>query len=388
MQKDFHYYATYAAAIIAGYSHDESMEICYSAQFVDLCTRTYLKGINAPLSAATTQLQMELADARTDIIGLQDITRIWSAFHFLPKDLYAEPERKSARRYKIKYRLICGPNGDLLVDTVKLAKGQGTQAAGIAMHVLADTWAHQNFAGTPSLVINNTNDYFYEIIRSDGEDKDIRIKFRHNPGADDDLENHIFTNSVYQPNENSIMNLGHGRAGHLPDYSFARYKYMPAWGDFKAIIKDNPMDYASAFTQMIYAMKYLRGEIPEFEKDRYDVEAIMPWKEEILRIIIKRQLDSCADWKAFGEKISGHTVEDFDIDKYKSEYIEADKSAKESTYIGKFTLAAMAQKSMVTNRIFSSGNRLAGRSIDYEKMGFKGIRDYAELLRKAGKSDD
>ena len=86
MQKDFHYYATYAAAIIAGYSHDESMEICYSAQFVDLCTRTYLKGINAPLSAATTQLQMELADARTDIIGLQDITRIWSAFHFLPKD--------------------------------------------------------------------------------------------------------------------------------------------------------------------------------------------------------------------------------------------------------------------------------------------------------------
>ena len=163
---------------------------------------------------------------------------------------------------------------------------------------------------------------------------------------------------------------------------------MPAWDDFRAVIKDNPSDYYSAFTQMIYAMKYLRGEIPEFEKDRYDVEAIMPWKEEILRIIIKRQLDSCADWKAFGEKISGHTVEDFDIDKYKSEYIEADKSAKESTYIGKFTLAAMAQKSMVTNRIFSSGNRLAGRSIDYEKMGFKGIRDYAELLRKAGKSDD
>jgi len=280
-----------------------------------------------------------------------------------------------------------GPVISVEID-VKLAKGQGTQAAGIAMHILADTWAHQNFAGTPSLVINDTNDYFYEIIRSGGEDKDIRIKFRHNPGVDDDLENHIFTNSVYQPNENSIMNLGHGRAGHLPDYSFARYKYMPAWGDFKAIIKDNPMDYASAFTQMIYAMKYLRGEIPEFEKDRYDVEAIMPWKEKILRIIIKRQLDSCADWKAFGEKISGHTVEDFDIDKYKSEYIEADKSAKESTYIGKFTLAAMAQKSMVTNRIFTSGSRLAGRSIDYEKMGFKGIRDYAELLRKAGKSDD
>jgi hypothetical protein len=35
MQLDFHYYATYAAATLAGYSHEESMAICYSAQFVD-----------------------------------------------------------------------------------------------------------------------------------------------------------------------------------------------------------------------------------------------------------------------------------------------------------------------------------------------------------------
>ena len=42
MQKDFHYYATYAAAYIAGYSHEESMAICYSAQFVDWCSKTFL----------------------------------------------------------------------------------------------------------------------------------------------------------------------------------------------------------------------------------------------------------------------------------------------------------------------------------------------------------
>ena len=78
MQLDFHYYATYAAAYLAGYSHEESMAVCYSAQFVDECTKVYLKGIKAPLSAATTQLQAELADARTDLLGLQDITRIWA----------------------------------------------------------------------------------------------------------------------------------------------------------------------------------------------------------------------------------------------------------------------------------------------------------------------
>ena len=35
MQKDFHYYATYCAAVLAGYSHEESMRLCTSAQFVD-----------------------------------------------------------------------------------------------------------------------------------------------------------------------------------------------------------------------------------------------------------------------------------------------------------------------------------------------------------------
>ena len=100
MQEDFHYYATYCAAYIAGYSHDESMTICYSAQFVDMCSRTLLGKLKAPLSAATTQLQLELMDARTDPTGLQDITRIWSSFHFLPRDLYAEV--KGGRKYRSK----------------------------------------------------------------------------------------------------------------------------------------------------------------------------------------------------------------------------------------------------------------------------------------------
>ena len=100
MQMDFHYYATYAAAFLAGYSHEESMAICYSAQFVDECSKTYLKGIKAPRSAATTQLQEELADARADLLGLQDITRIWVSFHFLPRDLHRNPKLRCSRAYR------------------------------------------------------------------------------------------------------------------------------------------------------------------------------------------------------------------------------------------------------------------------------------------------
>lgn len=382
MQKDFHYYATYSAAYLAGYSHEECMEICYSAQLVDWCSKTFLSRIKAPLSAATTQLQLELMDARTDLVGLQNITRIWASFHFLPRDLYAEKNRCS-KRYLNKYRLICGTNGELLKETVNLAKNSSLQSAGVAMHVLADTWAHSYFAGTPSLVINNT-DYHFRELRPDGEKK---IKFRHSASAPDDIENSIYTCSLFQSSEKSIMNLGHGRAGHLPDYSFIRYQYMPAWADYDEIIKDNPSDYLHAYCQMIYALQYLHGDIQEFETERYAWEKIDKYKDDINIILTKRQTDACADWKSFGERLSGCEIEDFDLNKYIEEYMNADEAAKNNTFLGKFIIAALAQKSMVTNKIYRSGNMLAGYSVDYDEKGFKGIRDFRSLVNDAGRGD-
>lgn len=381
MQMDFHYYATYCAAFLAGCSHEDSLDIAYSAQFVDCCTRTLLSKLKAPLSAATTQLQLELMNARTDLLGLQDITRIWSSFHFLPGNLYAEVNH-SNRLYKNKFRLICTPNGALVADTVRLAKGGSLQAAGIAMHVLADTWAHRYFAGTPSLVVNNTNSYFYEIM-PDGTEREV--SFRHSPGGADDPVHGIYNNSIYQSSERSIMNLGHGRAGHMPDYSYIRYKYLPAWGGYREIIKDNPHDYMCAFTQMIYAMKYLRGINPEFETGQYDTEAVAPWEEEIRAILEKRQTDACADWKALGEKLSGREIRPFDLDRYQGEYMSLPEQEKDDSFLGCFFLAAMAQKSMVTNKIFKSGNLLAGFSVDYAEKGFQGIRDFVKLIEAAVK---
>ena len=58
MNSDFHYYATYCAAILAGYNHRDSLDIAYSNCFVDMCTKTMLSRIKAPLAAATTQLNL------------------------------------------------------------------------------------------------------------------------------------------------------------------------------------------------------------------------------------------------------------------------------------------------------------------------------------------
>ena len=374
MQLDFHYYATYCAAFLSGYSHEESIRIAYCAQFVDNCSRRYLARIKGPRSAASTQTQIELADAPANLIGLQDIVRIWAPFHFLPYDLYAPV--KGVRSYKNKYRLICRPNGALVKDTVELAKGRSLEAAGVAMHVLADTWAHSYFAGVPSLVINNTNDYFYEILPGG----DRKVNFRSSVSKPDDPEKGDYTGSLFQPNENSIMNLGHGRAGHFPDYSYARYKYMPAWADYDEIVKDNPSDYMHAFRQMVYAMKYLRGEHDTFTLSTYDTETVSEHEEELMSIITKRQTLASNDWKAFGEKLSGREIPDFDVNAFADEYMAAAKDDKDETVFGRFILAVLAQKSMVVGKIFSSGNLLAGFSVDYSKKGFRGIQDFAALI--------
>lgn len=400
MQEDFHYYATYCAAYIAGYSHKESMDICYAAQMVDLLTATYLKKIRGPVVAATTQSQIELANVTADLLGLQNVTRIWSSFHFLPYDLYAKLPKRP-RYYMNKYRLICRPNGDLVEKTVKLAKNKSLQAAGIAMHVLADTWAHSYFVGTPSRVINNTNYYFYEVLedkeskentdntdnleniensKNSGNIIERQISFRHNPKAPDNVNEGIYSGSVSQEDEHSIMNLGHGRAGHLPDYSFVKYKYLPAWGDYEVIVKDNPHDYYYAFSQMVYALQYLRGTRDEFIKENYGMDVIKPWEEKIKTIISKRQINASKDWKEFGECLSGQMIDDFDLNKYQEEYVSAEKDEKDSTFLGAFIISAMAQKSMVTHEIFKSGNMLAGFSVEYDLKHFKGMKDFKKLI--------
>ena len=378
MQLDFHYYATYCAAYTAGFSHEESCVIAYSAQFVDECSLSLTDKLRAPRTAVTTQTQAELMDAAPDLTSLQNITRIWSSFHFLPRDLYAQKKR-ATKRYLQKYRLLCGPNGALVKETVELGK-KSLQASGLAMHVLADTWAHRYFVGTPSLVMNNTNYYFYEIL-PDGTEKEI--KFRHSPTLPDDLEKSIYTNSIFQTSENSIMNLGHGRAGHLPDYSFCVYKYLPAWGDYSEIIKNNPSDYMHAYTQMIYALKYLRGAQADFELDVYDTEAVKDHTDEIKAILCKRRLNASKDWKAFGEKLSGMTIPDFDINRYQGEYTAASSAEKKNTFLGCFFDAAIRQKSMVTNRIFNSGNLLTGYSVEPKESGL--IKTILKLIEKEGK---
>ena len=362
MQEDFHYYAAYCAAYLAGFDHEESLRIGYADQFCDCCTETYLGKVKGPRAAATTQSQPELASAPGDLLSIQNMTRIWASFHFLPYDLNATLPGHHSKKYMQKYRLICKPNSDQVEETVRIAKGRSLEHFGISMHVLSDTWAHTYFAGTPSLVINNATE-FYDL------NTDKPLVFSHNPTIPEDPEKGNYVNSPNLMDEVSIMVLGHGRAGHLPDYSFFRYKYMPAWGNYEEIVKDNPADYYLAFRQMVTALKYFHGDTDVFVRGVYDEVSVEPHRERIMAILEKRQVNACADWKAFGEELSGQTIPDFDIFAFEKEYLDA--ARKEDTFLGRFCAGAIAQKSMITNRIYLSGSNLAGVSVDAEGRRFQ-----------------
>lgn len=80
--------------------------------------------------------------------------------------------------------------------------------------------------------------------------------------------------------------------------------------------------------------------------------------------------------------MTGVALEPFDLATYQQEYLDAPEQSRDDTFLGRFFVAALAQKSMVTNRIFRTGNLLAGVSIDYSENGFDGIKDFLHLVRR------
>jgi hypothetical protein len=144
-----------------------------------------------------------------------------------------------------------------------------------------------------------------------------------------------------------------------------------------------------AFCQMVHALTFLNGNTESFIRGFYDFEALKGYEETVSRILCRRQTDASADWKAFGESLSGQAIPDFDESGYREEYLSADAGGKDGTVLGRYILAALAQKSMVTNKIARSKNPLAGISVEYDGKKLPGIRDYLKLIRisERGKND-
>lgn len=122
MQKDFHFYVTYALSMRIGAPHEEAEALAWSDQYTDDLTEMELHGIQ---TQSDTLRNWEDRHVQMSVL---------IPFHFIPGSSKAHPwmtTRNNARARRL----------------LRLASGDDPLRLGIALHALQDTFSHEGFSG-------------------------------------------------------------------------------------------------------------------------------------------------------------------------------------------------------------------------------------------------
>ena len=238
MQIDFHHAVTYIAARIAGFPHDEADIIAYAAQYVDDATcdgaiKFDNRAIYKRISSSHQSIDLENLDPVEDLL-------VWMPFHFLPGNGGAGAGDNPKGTFIDK--LVCLPDSPVAREMVQAAitdnkKPYSLHRLGITMHVYADTWAHQGFAGVLHEI--NSVDDFDEIGNSNVFEKGLKG----------------FINRVV---EKAAPPLGHGKANVFPDMPFLSWRYKNGRG--RLIERNNTEIFCEAAGGICKAMQRYRGQ--------------------------------------------------------------------------------------------------------------------------------
>lgn len=148
MEKDFHYYVTFALANRAGFSKDDSHVIAYAAQYVDDNNESQYCREDGPLqfpSAIKTEdgffrpIMTQSMSVKSLVYEIQKF--VYVPFHFIPGD-NSQPIDGHFNKYSTT------PDSRNARTLLRAALATGNPyRIGIALHTYADTWSHQNFTG-------------------------------------------------------------------------------------------------------------------------------------------------------------------------------------------------------------------------------------------------
>lgn len=234
MQIDFHHGVTYVLARLAGFEHGAAETIAYAAQYVDDATN----GGCVTFDNGAMYARISSAHRMLDYRNLQELAnhRVWIPFHFLPGNCGLPAGEEP--RGKFIERLICTPDSPVARDMVRAAidaRGQanGLERLGVAMHVYADTWAHQGFAG-----VNHAQNSAEMVTDGEGA-PDVRLLDR--------LTSYFV---------GEALPLGHGAVLSNPDHPWLQWGYTNGRG--QVIRRDNPRDFLAAAEAMFKAMRRFR----------------------------------------------------------------------------------------------------------------------------------
>lgn len=236
MQIDFHHAVTYVAARCAGFAANEADTIAYAAQYIDDSTSS------GPVWFDNKAMYMRCSSAHCslDLSNLKDEENhlVWLPFHFLPGNGGFPAGQDPTGSFINK--IVCHPGSPVAEEMLDAAiADQGKLSAlhrlGITMHVYADTWSHQGFAG----VLHNVNEV--DKLKETSEHKVFK------GGLSKFLTGFL---------DDTIPPLGHGRALTFPDMPFLSWEYTNGQG--QRISRDNTELFGSAAEAMCRAMQRYR----------------------------------------------------------------------------------------------------------------------------------
>lgn len=141
MNIEFHYYITKYLALNAGFTKREAETIAYASQLVD---DNFIQfSIEKPSGDI---YQNYITQTRKITEPVKKLMRIYLLFHYMPGD----PISAKVRRRDGKMHLLMTTPGSHYAQDIfyTTTEGENVYALGIASHMLADTYAHQNFTGS------------------------------------------------------------------------------------------------------------------------------------------------------------------------------------------------------------------------------------------------
>ena len=204
MQKDFHYYCMAVLCRAAGFNPGDALTIAYASQYVDNATESELIRID------TGEGYLKFDPVCTSYAGLDVIAslawsaqkRVWVPFHFLPSRPFDAQDPA--------FSFITRPASLFATLLIDQADAEPLEAYsrrlcrfGVALHVYADSWAHQDFSGRKERGENDVE----AIYVYDREKKRWVYPL---------AENILF---------NALPQIGHAEAGHYPDLCYQKWKF-------------------------------------------------------------------------------------------------------------------------------------------------------------------
>ncbi len=253
MQKDMHYYGTYAMARAAGLKRNVAETIATAAQFVDdnahKGTIEFVGGGSIDKEATAHGAY----DINNTVFEKTDQRQVWVPFHFLPGnkgDAFTE-------------RLMCQKNSSVAQGMLRhhfrySASSFFVELLGVTAHVYADTFSHYGFSGVSSRRNRIVNDSFrfYEM------DKQSTKKL-HQEGRKlkETLASSGFLDNIQSFFAEEFSGaLGHGAAVHYPDLPYLIWDFEYEQSGIKSEVRNNQETFHEACCEL-YKMFEKAGEL-------------------------------------------------------------------------------------------------------------------------------